>query len=103
MVLPHSASGQARLGKPVPREQMGAGDLVFFSTYRPGISHVGIYIGDNRFIHAANSRKDVRIDALHGYYAARFRGAKRLLPDPLRFSPEDLRSLISDGNAAGSE
>ena len=68
MKLPHSASAQARLGSPVHRDDLQPGDLVFFSTYRPGISHVGIYIGDNRFIHAANRRSDVRTDRLSGYF-----------------------------------
>lgn len=75
--LPHSASRQARYGDKVPREALRAGDLVFFRTYRRGISHVGIYIGGNRFVHAANRRKDVRVDELKGYYAKRYVTARR--------------------------
>jgi len=91
--LPHSASAQARYGKPVGSDELLPGDLVFFRTYRAGISHVGIYIGENRFIHAANTRKDVRIDNLSGYYGNRLKAARRLLPAPVRFSPADLQRL----------
>lgn len=77
--LPHSASAQARYGKPVHTGKLRGGDLLFFSTYRRGICHVGMYLGNGRFIHAANSRKDVRIDTLKGYYARRLKAARRLV------------------------
>ena len=96
MKLPHSASAQARLGTPVSNENLQPGDLVFFSTYRPGISHVGLYIGDNRFIHAANRRLDVRIDHLTGYYARRIRAARRLTSTPIRFTPRDLQDYLRE-------
>ncbi len=77
--LPHSASGQARYGQRVAREALQPGDLVFFQTYRRSISHVGIYIGDNKFVHAANSRSDVRVDTLaSGYYERRYVTGRRL-------------------------
>jgi hypothetical protein len=78
ILLPHSASRQARLGNKVPRDALQAGDLIFFRTYRRGISHVGIYVGGNRFVHAANRRKDVRVDEITGYYARRYVTARRL-------------------------
>jgi hypothetical protein len=78
IVLPHSASRQARHGQKVARDDLQPGDLVFFRTYRRGISHVGVYIGGNRFVHAANRRKDVRVDELKGYYARRYVTARRL-------------------------
>jgi cell wall-associated NlpC family hydrolase len=78
ILLPHSASRQAHFGEKVMRDRLQAGDLIFFSTYRRGISHVGIYIGGNRFVHAANRRKDVRVDELTGYYARRYVTARRL-------------------------
>jgi cell wall-associated NlpC family hydrolase len=97
--LPHSASGQSQLGKPVAREALQPGDLLFFSTYKPGISHVGIYIGQDRFIHAANSRQDVRIDTLGGgYYEHRFRWARRVSPAPMKFSPEVLKQVMGDAS-----
>ncbi|MGV3720708.1 MAG: C40 family peptidase [Actinomycetota bacterium] len=97
--LPHSASAQARMGTPVSADNLEAGDLVFFSTYRRGISHVGMYVGDGKFIHAANSRRDVRIDTLKsGYYAKRLKAARRLAPSPIRLSPTELEALTRDSS-----
>jgi cell wall-associated NlpC family hydrolase len=98
MRLPHSAAAQAKLGSPVGRDRLEPGDLVFFSTYRAGISHVGIYLGDNQFIHAANRRKDVRIDSLDGYYDRRYRGARRLSGKPIHLSREDMETLMQDSS-----
>jgi peptidoglycan endopeptidase LytF len=82
ITLPHSASAQAKLGKKVPREALEPGDLLFFRTYRRGISHVGVYIGDNKFVHAANTRRRVRVDSLSTpYYRNRFVTARRM-PEP---------------------
>ncbi len=91
--LPHSASAQFLRGAVVNRDALQPGDLVFFSTYRPGVSHVGIFIGDNRFIHAANTRRDTRIDAIEGYYARRFVGARRITTSPLRLTQQQLNTL----------
>jgi len=96
IALPHSARGQSLLGKPVSRGSLQAGDLLFFSTYRSGISHVGMYLGENRFIHAANSRKDVRIDSLTGYYANRFRTARRLVETPIDFSEQEIKAYTDE-------
>jgi cell wall-associated NlpC family hydrolase len=77
--LPHSSAAQAGRGAPVSRGSLQPGDLVFFRTYRRGISHVGIYVGDNKFVHAATYGRGVRVDSLgHSYYAARYRGARRV-------------------------
>lgn len=77
--LPHSASAQFRRGKPTPRNQLQPGDLVFFQTYRRGASHVGIYIGNGKFIHASSARGRVRVDSLNeGYYRQRYLGARRI-------------------------
>lgn len=77
--LPHSSAAQARLGTPVSKSELVPGDLVFFHTYRSGISHVGIYIGNNNFIHASTQRRGVIVDSLnHPYYSARYRGARHI-------------------------
>ena len=99
MSLPHSASAQARMGSPVAREDLQPGDLVFFAgTYRRGISHVGIYVGENKMIHAANERRDVRIDTLDGYYGRKYWGARRLTKTPVQFTPEELQDLAPESS-----
>ncbi|MDQ0285673.1 peptidoglycan endopeptidase LytE [Desulfofundulus luciae] len=78
--LPHNAAAQARLGTRVGRDDLSPGDLVFFSYYGSGdIDHVGIYVGQDRFIHAS-SRQGVKYSSLNeSYYAANYRGATRIL------------------------
>jgi cell wall-associated NlpC family hydrolase len=75
-----TAPGLFRQGRPVSREELEPGDVVFFrDTYRPGISHVGFYIGEGRFIHAANPGSGVKITDLDSsYYASRYVGARRM-------------------------
>ncbi len=77
--LPHSARAQATMGQEVDKANLKAGDLVFFHTVTPGISHVGMYVGDGKFVHASSRRSGgVRVDSLNsGYYNQRFRGARR--------------------------
>ena len=73
----------ADLGKksrPVDRSRLQPGDLVFFNTLGARHSHVGIYVGGGRFVHASNPRTGVRVDQLNNrYYAQRFEGAGTLL------------------------
>ena len=69
-----------RMGIPVTQSELQPGDLVFFTTYAPGASHVGIYVGDRRFLHASSSASAVAISSLdEGYYTARYVGARRLV------------------------
>ena len=70
----------AQKARPVNSEQLLPGDLVFFNTLGAPRSHVGVYVGDGRFVHASNPRTGVRIDQLSNrYYAQRFEGAGSLL------------------------
>ena len=76
--LPRTAHEQSRMGQAVDRNDLVEGDLVFFHTKRP-IGHVGIYIGNNEFIHASYRKRQVRIDSLDAaYYSKRFVKAVRL-------------------------
>ncbi len=75
-----SAADIARGGREVGRDDLRPGDLVFFNTLNRPYSHVGIYIGDDRFVHAPNSNGRVRIDRLTDrYYAARYEAARTFL------------------------
>ena len=72
-----SAADIARRGQAVGRNQLRPGDLVFFNTRNASFSHVGVYIGDNRFVHAPSTNGRVRIDALNtGYFANRYEAAR---------------------------
>ncbi|WP_242533492.1 C40 family peptidase [Niveibacterium umoris] len=78
--LPHNAAEIAARARPVDREKMRPGDLVFFNTMRRPFSHMGIYIGDGRFVHAPSTNGAVRIERLDtAYFAQRFDGARTLL------------------------
>ena len=80
MQLRGSAAELARKGKPVAAEKLRPGDLVFFNTRNKPRSHVGIYIGDDRFVHAPNSRGKVRTESLkRGWFAARFEEGRTYL------------------------
>jgi LysM repeat protein len=78
--LPRSAREQFHEGRLVDSEELSIGDLVFFRTYAPFPSHVGIYLGDNLFIHASSRGKRVTIDNItEPFYIKRFIGAKRVI------------------------
>ncbi|WP_373232936.1 C40 family peptidase [Cohnella sp.] len=77
--LPRISRDQATKGKKVARDSLRAGDLVFFNTSGSGISHVGIYVGDNKFAHSSSS-KGVRISGMNdSYYAKRYVTARRVM------------------------
>lgn len=80
--LPRSARQQFKLGEPVEKDTLSIGDLVFFKTYAPFPSHVGIYIGEGLFIHASSKERKVTLSSLNTpYYLRRFIGARRLLSE----------------------
>jgi cell wall-associated NlpC family hydrolase len=78
--LPRVSRDQFSVGTPIDRDELAPGDLVFFATNGEEISHVGIYVGGGRFIHAPGKGKTIREDALSGkYYEKRFRGGRSYL------------------------
>jgi len=78
-LLPRKSTQMSRVGKPVNRDELQPGDLVFFNTMRLTFSHVGIYVGDNKFIHSPSKGTAVRVDDLSSlYWDKRFDGARRL-------------------------
>jgi cell wall-associated NlpC family hydrolase len=79
MMLPRRAEEQARATEPVARADMKPGDLVFFNTMRRAFSHVGIYVGEGKFIHSPRTGAEVRVeDMTSSYWQRRFNGARRV-------------------------
>ena len=77
--LPHNAAAQYRKGSRVKSKDLKPGDLVFFNTTRRRVSHVGIYAGEGKFVHASSGGGRVRVDSLNsGYYRSRLVGARRV-------------------------
>ncbi|HGM0528056.1 TPA: C40 family peptidase [Neisseria gonorrhoeae] len=86
--LPRTSAEQARMGAPVARSELQPGDMVFFRTLGGSrISHVGLYIGNNRFIHAPRTGKNIEITSLsHKYWSGKYAFARRIKKnDPSRF------------------
>jgi cell wall-associated NlpC family hydrolase len=80
LVLPRRAKEQAAATEKIDKSQLQPGDLVFFNTLRHAFSHVGIYIGDNKFIHSPKPGASVRVEDMNiPYWKARFDGARRVL------------------------
>ncbi|MDI6889798.1 MAG: peptidoglycan endopeptidase [Thermodesulfovibrionales bacterium] len=84
--LPRSAREQFHVGEMVEKDDLSIGDLVFFRTYASFPSHVGIYLGNDLFIHASKKGRKVTIDSLNTpYYLKRFIGAKRIIEEDSKF------------------
>ena len=94
--LPRSAREQSRVGESISKDNLQPGDLVFFNTRRFQFSHVGLYIGDNRFIHAPSKGGAVQVVSLdNAYWQKAFNGARRIVG-----SLPDISALVSTANAA---
>jgi len=82
--LPRTALAQSKVGTPIPEEKLQKGDLVFFLTDKKRgipVTHVGIYLGNGKFIHAASRKKGIVISPLeYGHYSNCYVGARRVLP-----------------------
>ena len=78
-VLPRRASEQAAVTEKIDKQDLKPGDLVFFNTMRQTFSHVGIYVGDNKFIHSPRPGKQVKVEDMRdAYWERRFTGARRV-------------------------
>lgn len=86
MILPRRAKEQAAATEKIDKKDLQPGDLVFFNTMRHAFSHVGIYIGDGKFIHSPRPGAEVRVEDMGlAYWKRRFDGARRVLtgsPEP---------------------
>ena len=77
--LPRTSAEISRVGERVDVKELQPGDLVFYNTLRRSFSHVGIYLGDSKFIHAPSAGGKVRIESMDlSYWKKRFNGARRI-------------------------
>jgi cell wall-associated NlpC family hydrolase len=79
LTLPHNTRAQSKLGQSIAREALLPGDLVFYNTQGQTFSHVGIYLGEDKFIHAPKPGSAVRVESMRGtYWTRRYDGARRI-------------------------
>ena len=77
--LPRTAAEQANIGTKVSADELKPGDLVFFNTMKRAYSHVGIYLGNDQFVHAPKPGAEIRVENMHqAYWVGKFNGARRL-------------------------
>lgn len=77
--LPRTAAEQSQIGTKVSAEELKPGDLVFFNTMRRAYSHVGIYLGNNQFVHAPKPGAEIRVENMQqSYWLTKYNGARRL-------------------------
>ncbi len=95
--LPHNALAMSKISAEISQSDLHPGDLVFFKTTKAAFSHVGIYLGENRFIHAASSKTGiVMISHLDDvYWGSRFNGARRLLNPIMALSTKTTASAAA--------
>ncbi|HSV53311.1 MAG TPA: C40 family peptidase, partial [Burkholderiaceae bacterium] len=81
LLLPRRANEQAAATQTIDKTDLQPGDLVFFNTMRRAFSHVGIYVGDGKFIHSPKPGSEVRVEDMRvSYWQRRFDGARRVTP-----------------------
>jgi len=79
LVLPRRADQQAAATQTIDKQELQPGDLVFFNTMRHAFSHVGIYVGDGKFIHSPRTGSQIRVEDMRdSYWQRRFDGARRV-------------------------
>ncbi len=83
LILPRRSAEQAAATQPIDKSELQPGDLVFFNTLKATFSHVGIYVGDNKFIHSPRTGAVVRVEDMRvSYWQQRFDGARRVASTP---------------------
>lgn len=98
LLLPRKAEQQAAVTQKIDRADLKPGDLVFFNTMRRAFSHVGIYIGDGKFVHSPKPGSEVRIESLSmSYWNRRFDGARRV-PTPVTEVPVQQALQITESS-----
>ena len=106
-LLPRRAVEMSRVGTSVDMAELRPGDLVFFNTMRHTFSHVGIYIGDNKFVHAPSTGSKIRVDDMTAsYWVTRYNGARRIehsAGTPIKEGADNFVEQLKrvDPNAAG--
>jgi len=102
LLLPRKAEQQAAATQTIDQTDLQPGDLVFFNTMRRAFSHVGIYVGNGKFIHAPRAGAEVRVESMGGsYWQDRFNGARRVISNAAE-SVSPLPIATSFGNAASN-
>jgi cell wall-associated NlpC family hydrolase len=100
LLLPRRAEQQAAATQKIDRSELQPGDLVFFNTMRRTFSHVGIYVGDHKFIHSPKPGAEVRVEDMRvAYWNRRFDGARRVPDLTAAAQPEQISGLATDGIA----
>lgn len=101
LVLPRRAEQQAAVTQKIDQSELQPGDLVFFNTMRRAFSHVGMYIGDGKFVHSPRSGEAVRVEEMdQSYWRRRFNGARRVLTSAIDTSA--IKAALSN-NASDRE
>ena len=99
-LLPRRAEEQAAATRKIDQSELKPGDLVFFNTLRRAYSHVGIYVGEGKFIHAPRTGARVRVESMQiSYWQSRFNGARRVLTD----APVERAAAATERGATPSE
>ena len=77
--LPRTTSELSRMGIPISKNHLRPGDLVFYNTQHSPYSHVGIYVGDNKFVHAPKTGSHIKVEKMNAaYWLSRYNGARRI-------------------------
>jgi cell wall-associated NlpC family hydrolase len=89
--LPRTSKEISQVGENIEKKDLQPGDLVFYNTLKRGFSHVGIYLGDNKFIHSPSAGGQIRIESMDiAYWKNHFNGARRILDEPTNSAPNEV-------------